>query len=201
MTTLRAAAFLTGYAPTNTDTQTYLFSSQVLAQTPANATAKGWPTSPVNGQVFNFGMDPAVISSFTAPQMLESLHSLPTLSVVTDQSHLTNAATGIYVNADQHGSAWERPISLELIHPPGYVSPDGNAAGFQINAGLRMRGGYSRNDQFFKHGMRLFFSGAVSCQTPASQRDATTTTRNEQDKSTGGKKQKDTRYMTINRYR
>lgn len=159
VTTLRAAAFLTGYAPTNIDTQTYLFSTQVLAQTPANATAKGWPTSPVNGQLFNFGMDPAVIASFTAPEMLESLHSLPALSVVTDQNHLTHAATGIYVNADQHGSAWERPISLELIHPPGYISPDGNAAGFQINAGLRMRGGYSRNDPFFKHGFRLFFSG------------------------------------------
>jgi len=62
------------------------------------------------------------------------------------------------VNADQHGAAWERPISMELIYPPGYTDPDGNLAGFQIVAGLRIRGGYSRNDQFFKHGLRLFFS-------------------------------------------
>ena len=158
VTTLRAAAFLAGYAPTNTDTQTYLFSSQVLAQTPANAVTRGWPSAAVNGQLFNFGMDPAVVSSFTAPEMLESLYALPTLSIVTDQKNLTNSTTGIYVNADQHGPAWERPISLELIHPPGYVSPDGNLEGFQINAGLRMRGGYSRNDSFFKHGLRLFFS-------------------------------------------
>ncbi len=158
VTTLRAAAFLAGYAPTNTDTQTYLFSSQVLAQTSANAVTRGWPSAAVNGQLFNFGMDPVVVSSFTAPEMLESLYALPTLSIVTDQKNLTNATTGIYVNADQHGPAWERPISLELIHPPGYVSPDGNLEGFQINAGLRMRGGYSRNDSFFKHGLRLFFS-------------------------------------------
>lgn len=159
VTTLRAAAFLTGYAPTNTDTQTYFFSTQVLTQTKVNATTKGWPAAPVNGQIFDFGMDPNVVNSFTAPEMLESLHSLPALSIVTDQKNLTNAVTGVYVNADQHGSAWERPISLELIHPPGFVSPDGNAEGFQINAGLRMRGGFSRNDQFLKHGMRLFFSG------------------------------------------
>ncbi len=157
VTTLRAAAFLAGYAPTNTDTQTYLFPTGILTQTPATATARGWPTAPVNGQLFNYGMDPNVVGSFTVPQMEESLHSLPTLSIVTDQANLTASATGIYVNADQHGDAWERPISLELIHPPGFVSPDGNATGFQIDGGLRMRGGFSRNDQFFKHGFRLFF--------------------------------------------
>ena len=158
VTTLRAAAFLTGYAPTNTDTQTYLFPSGILTQTPGSAFSRGWPTAPVNGQIFNFGMDPNVVNSFTVPQMEESLQSLPTLSIVTNQANLTASATGIYVNADQHGDAWERPISLELIHPPGYVSPDGNAEGFQIDGGLRMRGGFSRNDQFFKHGFRLFFS-------------------------------------------
>ncbi len=159
VTTLRAAAFLTGYGPTGVETHTYLFSSLVLGQTAAHATAKGWPAAPVNGQLFNYGMDPNVVNAFTPPEMLESLHSIPALSVVTDQKHLTDPATGIYVNAQQHGPEWERPISLELIHPPGYVSPDGNAGGFQINAGLRIRGGFSRGGQFFKHGLRLFFSG------------------------------------------
>ena len=157
VTTLRAAAFLAGYAPTNVDTQTYLFPAGILSQSTGTAAARGWPTTPVNGQLFNFGMDPNVVNSFPPQQMQESLQSLPTLSIVTSQAHLTASATGIYVNADQHGDAWERPISLELIHPPGYVSPDGNATGFQINGGLRMRGGFSRNDQFFKHGFRLFF--------------------------------------------
>jgi hypothetical protein len=158
VTTLRAAAFLTGYAPTNVDTQTYIFPVRVLGQTVADAATKGWPTAPVNGQTFNFGMDPNVVSSFTQAQMLESLQSIPTLSVVTDFKNLVDPAIGIYVNADQHGPGWERPISVELIRPPGYVDPDGNNTGFQINGGLRMRGGYSRNDQFFKHGFRLFFS-------------------------------------------
>ena len=159
VTTLRAAAFKAGFAPTNTDTQTYLFPAQVLNQTVADATNKGWPTAPVNGQTFNYGMDPNVVLSFPQAQMIESLQSIPTLSIVTDMKNLVDPTIGIYVNADQHGSAWERPVSVELIQPPGYVDPDGNTKGFQIAAGLRMRGGFSRNDQFFKHGMRLFFSG------------------------------------------
>ncbi len=35
------------------------------------------------------------------------------------------------------GQTWERPVSVELIHPDG-------TDGFQIDAGLRIRGGYSR---------------------------------------------------------
>jgi hypothetical protein len=158
VTTLRAAAFLTGYNPTNVDTQTYIFPVQVLGQTPSDAFAKGWPSSSVNGQLFNYGMDPNVVTSFPQSQMVDSLQSIPTLSIVTPIANLVNSSTGIYVNADQHGPAWERRVSLEMIFPQGYVDPDGNAAGFQIDAGLRIRGGFSRNDQFVKHGLRLFFS-------------------------------------------
>ena len=158
VTTLRAAAFKEGFSPTNIDTQTYLFPENILKQTPANATARGWPVGAVNGQVFNYGMDANVVNSFTPREMTDSLQAIPTLSVVTASANLTNSATGVYVNADQHGSAWERPISLELIRPPGYIDPDGNADGFQIDGGIRIRGGYSRNDGFFKHGLRLFFS-------------------------------------------
>jgi hypothetical protein len=159
VTTLRAAAFLAGYAPTNVDTQTYIFPTRVLTQTLSDATIKGWPSGSINGQLFNYGMDPNVVNSFTQAQMLESLQSIPTLSIVTPIGNLVDPATGIYVNADQHGSAWERAVSMEMIFPPGYVDPDGNASGFQINAGLRIRGGFSRNDQFYKHGFRVFFSG------------------------------------------
>lgn len=157
-TLLRAAVFKDGFAPTNIDTQTYLFASGILAQTPANATAKGWPSSSGTGQVLNYGMNPNIVTSFTGQEMLDSLNSLPAMSIVTPQANLTANATGIYVNADQHGPSWERPVSAELIFPPGYVSPDGNPKGFQIDAGLRIRGGYSRGDSFYKHGLRLYFS-------------------------------------------
>jgi hypothetical protein len=158
VTTLRAAIFLAGYAPSRIETHSYLFSTQVLGQTPTDALNKGWPAAPVNGQLFNYGMDPNVVGSFTQAQMIESLQSIPTMSIVTPIGNLVDSAIGIYVNADQHGSAWERPISMEVIFPPGYVDPDGNATGFQIDGGLRMRGGASRGDTFLKHGFRVFFS-------------------------------------------
>jgi hypothetical protein len=119
VTTLRAAAFKAGFAPTNVSTQTYIFPVQVLGQTPANAISKGWPSGAVNGQTFNYGMDPNVVGSFPEAQMVESLQSIPTLSIVTDSKNLVDSAIGLYVNADQHGPAWERPVSVELIHPPG----------------------------------------------------------------------------------
>src|SRR5690606_32151805 len=52
--------------------------------------------------------------------------------------------------ADNHGVAWERPISLELIQTDG-------SADFQINAGLRIRGGFSRTASNPKHAFRVFF--------------------------------------------
>ncbi len=45
---------------------------------------------------------------------------------------------------------WERECSVELINPDG-------SEGFNVNAGLRIRGGWSRNDNFPKHAFRLFF--------------------------------------------
>ncbi|HSR87540.1 MAG TPA: lamin tail domain-containing protein, partial [Pontiella sp.] len=72
------------------------------------------------------------------------------ISITTDHANLYDPSVGIYVNATQHGLAWERPASAELINPDG-------SKGFQINAGLRIRGGYSRNSFFKKHAFRLFF--------------------------------------------
>src|SRR5690606_35781034 len=63
---------------------------------------------------------------------------------------LLGTSQGIYTNAQNHGSAWERPVSLELLQPDG-------SEGFQINAGLRVRGGYSRSSSNPKHAFRLFF--------------------------------------------
>jgi hypothetical protein len=103
-------------------------------------------------------MNAVAVNAYTDAAVIESLQSLPSLSLVTDQAHLTAGATGIYVNADQHGPAWERPVSVEMLYPPGWSEPSGMMP-FQINAGLRIRGGYSRNDPFQKHGLRMYFSG------------------------------------------
>ncbi len=50
------------------------------------------------------------------------------------------------------GNSWERPATVELIYPDG-------TPGFEVNAGLRIRGGYSRSPANPKHAFRLFFRG------------------------------------------
>ncbi|MBN2475332.1 MAG: lamin tail domain-containing protein [Pirellulales bacterium] len=160
-TTLRAAAFKTGYIPTDVDTHTYLFLDDVLTQSPDGLPPEGWPAGPVNNQVLVYGMDPDIVNHpVWGPQMNDSLASLPTLSLVTDLDNLFDPTTGIFVHAGNDGADWERPTSVELIYPEGADGagfPDGAGEGFHIDAGLRIRGGYSRSGSNPKHAFRLFF--------------------------------------------
>jgi len=150
-TTLRAAAFKADYLPSNVDTQTYLFIADVLAQSPAAAEAALWPPVFVNMQMFDYGMDPDIVGDGTwGPQLATALRSIPTISLVTDLDNLVDPDAGIYVNATQEGRQWERPTSVELINPDG-------TKGFQIDAGLRIRGDESRVGINPKHAFRLFF--------------------------------------------
>ena len=150
-TTLRAAAFVLGYRPSNTDTHTYLYLDDVVVQSPGGQTPAGFPSNSINGQVFDYGMDPNITNDpVWGPQLDDALTQIPSLSIVTDGDNLFDPSMGIYVNAGGHGRAWERPTSLELIQPDG-------TTGFQIDAGLRIRGGFSRGDFNPKHSFRLFF--------------------------------------------
>ncbi|MEO8352813.1 MAG: CotH kinase family protein, partial [Chthoniobacteraceae bacterium] len=148
-TVLRARAFKTNYLPTNTDTETYIFIADVPSQVYASP-PPGWPGSGVNSQALRYGFNPSLKAQYPAAQLIAALEQIPSISIVTDQANLTAPSTGIYVNALSKGDAWERPASVELLNPD--ASP-----GFHINAGLRIRGGYSRNSQFAKHSLRLYF--------------------------------------------
>ena len=151
-TCLRAAAFKTGFESSVVDTRTYIFLADVLTQSPTGAAPAGWPTGPINGQILDYGMDPNVVNNATwGPQLQAALTAIPSMSIVTDLPNLFNPSTGIYVNAGGDTEAWERAASLELINPDG-------SQGFQINAGLRIRGGYSRTGDNPKHAFRLFFN-------------------------------------------
>src|SRR4051812_16935703 len=61
---------------------------------------------------------------------------------------LFNARTGIYANPGGEGREWERPCSLELIYPDG-------RPGFEVRAGVRIRGGFSRDTANPKHSLRF----------------------------------------------
>ncbi len=147
-TTLRARAFKEGFLPTNTDTNTYIFAADLLQQTPATTRAYGWPSGAVNGQVLRYGINGSLLPLYSQTQMVNGLTQIPTLSIVTDQANLTAASGGIYVNASIDGL--EKAASVELINP-------NNIPGFQIDAGLRIRGGQSRGANFPKHSFNAFF--------------------------------------------
>lgn len=151
-TCLRAVAVKPGWKPSRICTRTFIFISDVVRQS-ANGQAPGggWPGGSINGQTMNYGMDPDVVNDPRYRNLMDdALLAIPSFSLVTDMENLFDPAKGIYVNARRYGIAWERPVSVELLNPDG-------SEGFQIDAGLRIRGGYSRNNNNPKHAFRLFF--------------------------------------------
>ncbi len=170
---LRARAVKPGWKNGNTTTCTYVWVADVVHQSasgqrptsewpsPSSAGSSSGPGQPRPGgpgggqgggsQAMDYGMDPDVVNDpCYAGLMEEALLSIPSISLVTNLEHLFDTATGIYTNAQQDGRTWERPASVELL------SPD-EREGFQIDAGVRIRGGMSRNSRNPKHSFRLFF--------------------------------------------
>jgi hypothetical protein len=149
-TVIRAAAFKAGFQPSDVDTQTYLFLNDVILQSSNGAPPPGWPSS-WGGNVVDYGMDPNVVNAPAySGTIVNDLKTIPSYSIVTDLPNLFDPADGIYANPSGDGIAWERPTSIELIYP-------GGTNGFQINAGLRIRGGFSRSTGNPKHAFRFFF--------------------------------------------
>lgn len=145
-TTLRSKAFKTDWKPSLSRTDTYIFAADVASQPKT--------TDTINGQALEYGMDAGVLAKtyYDASSQLvtveDSLKAIPSISLTTDDGNLYDPTIGIYVNALE---SFEVPASAELIYPDG-------TEGFQINAGLRIRGGASRNQNNPKHSFRLLFS-------------------------------------------
>lgn len=148
-TVIRAAGFLKGYEPTNVDTQTYIFLADIPLQDQAHAVALGFPAGSVGSQRYEYGMSEGGVSD---SQIIQGLQDIPTISLVLDQTDFSDASTGIYSNAGSRGRGWERPCSIELINESGL-----GVGQFQKNAGVRIRGGFSRSGNNPKHAFRLFF--------------------------------------------
>ncbi len=149
--TLRAGAFLTDYVSLPTVSRTYLFLEDVISQAADGQPPVGWPSTWGNN-VVDYGMDADIISQESAEVVRQALLAIPTLAVSTDLGNLFDDQFGIYSSAQSDGREWERPASLELLNPDG-------SAGFQVNAGIRIRGGYSRSNDNPKHSFRFFFRG------------------------------------------
>jgi hypothetical protein len=149
---LRACTLAPDFSASETITQTYLFVGKVGALSP-DRTKPGpnWPNPTYSPQYIDYGMDPDVLNDPRYKDLIDdALLAIPTISIATDLKNLFDPAIGIYVNAMSDGMTWERPASIELLNPDG-------SEGFQIDAGLRIRGGWSRHGDNPKHAFRLFF--------------------------------------------
>ena len=149
-TVIRAAAFKPGHKPAKVITQTYLFLADVVRQSPDGLPPAGFHYEWGPNRV-DYGMDSRVVDDERyRDKIFEGLRSIPSYSLVMELDDLFGEEGGIYANAKEDGRDWERPCSIELIHAAG-------DAGFQVNCGVRIRGGFSRMTSNSKHAFRLFF--------------------------------------------
>ncbi len=128
-TTLRAAAFKTGFTPTNVDTQTYIFLDDVIEQDGSGLPPASWG---LNGP--DWQMDPAVVNNPTyASTIKNDLQAVPTVSLVMPWGDwFGSGGQGIYPTQAEI----ERGVSME------YFTADGTSH-FQIDAGIEIQGGTS----------------------------------------------------------
>lgn len=137
-----------------TITHTYLFIDKINVLSPhGQKPAAVWPAAATsaNPQAIDYGMDPGIYNDFRYKDLIDNaLLAIPTISIATNIDHFFSKTTGIYMNAMSSGLSWERPVSVELINPD-------ESDGFQINAGIRIRGGWSSHGDNPKHAFRLFF--------------------------------------------
>ena len=143
-TIVRAIAIYDGQASAIV-THSYLFPSQVSQQKQPAGFPEKWANIPAD-----YEMDPQITKNPNYKNhLVPALHSLPSLSISTDQALLFGKERGIYANPNEHGIEWERPISME------WINDDQN---YQINAGLRIQGGWFRNPTVTrKHSFRIRF--------------------------------------------
>ncbi len=169
-TVIRAAAFGTNMLPSNVSTQTYIFVSSVLTQ-PSNPpgypiqftgyplnntwidTGSYSPANVLNGSQCYYQMDQGIVASDSA-FIKAGLLELPSVCINMPIADFFSQNTGIYTHPLEKGSQWERACSVEMIYPNGSVDD------FQVNAGVQIQGGSSRDPvKNFKHSFRILFKG------------------------------------------
>ncbi|MDD2600834.1 MAG: lamin tail domain-containing protein [Kiritimatiellae bacterium] len=150
-TTLRAAVIDPQSYEQRTKSVSWIFLEDVL--TKDNTTPPGWPANrAVNNHEMQYGMAQNIVTGDRERLLRGMTNDIPSISIVTDLKHLFSPQSGIYVNPSNDGREWERPVSVEMID-----TARGQEYEFQVNAGLRIRGAFSRSPDNPKHSFRLFF--------------------------------------------
>jgi hypothetical protein len=147
---IRAMAVFTNGSRSEVKTQTYIFVDDVIRQDVQATRNAGFPGR-WGSFTPDYGMDPDIVNDPKyGPRMKDALLSIPTISIVMNVDDLFGS-NGIYTNSEDTGKAWERPGSAELLFPD-------KREGFQINCGIRIQGGWFRQDMGAKkHSFRLLF--------------------------------------------
>lgn len=146
-TVLRAVAIREGWRPSEITTQSYLFLNDTVDQSDQpEGFPPSWETFPAD-----YEMDPRITENPDNKEDLrKGLRELPALSISLPNNDLFGAERGIYSFPLNSGKLWERASSVELIC-------NDDEAGFHIDCGLRIHGGYGRNRRWPKHNFRLLF--------------------------------------------
>ncbi|MBN1670860.1 MAG: lamin tail domain-containing protein [Kiritimatiellae bacterium] len=150
---LRAAAFKSGYEPTDVDTHTYIFLDGVLQQA---AVPAGFPaTWGAKKTPADYAMDAHIVDEPAyAGKWRAAFKSLPTMSIVLKTQDMFGTYT-LYGNTE----TTETPCSVELIYPEGFPAA---YTGFQVDAGLK---GHSHAPPSrIKRSLKLFFRGAYGAK-------------------------------------
>lgn len=131
--------------------KSYIFTDKLSTQKDPGG---DWPDEDyrsINSHNIDYAIDSAIVYDSAYADLIDpSLLSLPVISISTDLSNLFDPDTGIYVNSGQRGEEWERECSFEIFNVD-------NTQEFQINAGIRLKGGWSRQVFNPKYSFRVLF--------------------------------------------
>jgi hypothetical protein len=148
-TCVRAVAIKPGWKDSAITSSTYLFVDDVPGQLAAPTPE---PVTPVRTRSLP-GESPLLAQSSTAdPALRAALQAIPSVCIVMEPNDFFDPLIGINANPTRRGIEWERPASIEWVDPTDSLS-------FQVNAGLRIHGGVSRNGPGGKHSLRMLFKG------------------------------------------
>lgn len=149
-TTLRAMAYRQNFLPSEVTTHSYIFLDDVVNQFGGSLNSqRGYKAVPSAGGQHEANPEP-VDDSPTRDELLKSLKSIPTLSLVMAGQSLTNLTAQPPQEIEKRT---EHPASVELI------DLNGNRQDFQVNAGVKLQDIPEASESIAKRSLRLFFRG------------------------------------------
>lgn len=149
-TTLRFGFFLNGEEVAPQQARSFLYHNDLFIRFNKEGREKKWPINWGRNATY-YGPPQQLIESWEWDEKLEAaFSSIPIFSLIVNPEDLFDYENGIYANSPMKGRNWERHCIIEYI-------PNDKSNNGQSNAGVRIRGGFSRSTRNPKHSFRFFF--------------------------------------------